>query len=114
MDVHKRKKSKTKRKKQTGGSAKSRAFQAASNTYRAYSKKVEGKKNVRQLYDGEIHYGLHGYTGPGTRIDIPSVRNGTPFNNIDACSKTHDIVYEKIFQMPLGRARQEAMRNADI
>jgi hypothetical protein len=47
----------------------------------------------RKLLDGEKHYGCHNFTGPGTRIDLPEVKNFKPYNNIDACSKQHDIDY---------------------
>ena len=50
--------------------------------------------NSRPLYKGEMHYGCHNFTGPGTRIDLPEVRNAQPVNDIDACSKAHDLAYE--------------------
>lgn len=50
---------------------------------------------------------------PGTKISLPEVRNHAPYNNIDACSKVHDIEFNEIFKMPLGRERSEKIREAD-
>ena len=71
-------------------------FQHAANSYR----KLYGKNTTRMLYPGEFHYGLHNYTGPGTRIDLPNVRNAIPYNNIDNASRTHDIEYMEAMQNP--------------
>jgi hypothetical protein len=67
----------------------SRPFQKVSNLYRKFA--CKGKS--RPLLDGEYHYGCHNYTGPGTRIELPNVMNYKPYNNIDACSRQHDIDY---------------------
>ena len=64
-------------------------YQTAANIYRKFF--CNGK--ARSLLDGEYHYGCHSFTGPGTRIDLSEVRNFKPYNNIDACSKQHDIDY---------------------
>jgi hypothetical protein len=56
-------------------------------------------KRSRRLYEGELHVPLHNFTGPGTRMDLPEVRNFPPYNDIDACSKEHDLEYEKIKKM---------------
>jgi hypothetical protein len=64
-------------------------FQTAANIYR----KLFCKGKARPLKDGEYHLGCHNYTGPGTRIDLPEVRNYQPYNDIDACSRQHDIDY---------------------
>lgn len=53
-------------------------------------------KRSRRLYEGELHIPLHNFTGPGTRIDLPEVRNFPPYNDIDACSKEHDLEYVRI------------------
>ncbi len=64
-------------------------YQVAANLYR----KTACDSKARPLLDGEKHYGCHNYSGPGTRIDLPEVRNFKPYNNIDACSRQHDIDY---------------------
>lgn len=64
-------------------------FQTSANIYRKYF--CNGK--ARQLLPGEYHYGCHNFTGPGTRIDLPQVLNYAPYNDIDACSRQHDIDY---------------------
>lgn len=71
------------------GSFSSKLFQKAANYYRKNF--CQGKS--RPLKDGEYHLGCHNFTGPGTRIDLPEVLNYKPYNNIDACSKQHDIDY---------------------
>ena len=93
---------------------KDKAFMYTSNAHRFYEKNSRGNtKPIRYLKEGEIHVPLHGFTGPGTRIDLPEVRNFKPYNNIDACSKTHDLAFEKLFKMPLGKERSEGIRKAD-
>lgn len=64
-------------------------FQTAANLYRKTF--CQGKS--RPLLPGEFHYACHNYTGPGTRIDLPEVRSYPPYNDIDACSRQHDIDY---------------------
>jgi hypothetical protein len=64
-------------------------YQTTANFYRKNF--CNGKS--RSLKDGEYHLGCHNFTGPGTRIDLEEVRNYTPYNNIDGCSKQHDIDY---------------------
>ena len=60
------------------------------NKYRATD--CDGKS--RPLVEGEYHYGCHNYTGPGTRMDLyPDYK---PFNNIDNCSRMHDLAYYNI------------------
>jgi len=88
-------------------------FQGVSNAHR-FVEKTRGKQNIRYLKRGEIHVPLHNFTGPGTRIELPEVRNMAPYNNIDNCSKIHDIEFDRIFKMPLGKERSEAIRKADI
>lgn len=89
-------------------------FQTVSNAQRFVSKNI--KKNprpIRYLKENEIHVMNHNFTGPQTRIDLPEVRNFKPYNNIDACSKIHDLEFHEIFKMPLGKERSEKIREAD-
>lgn len=89
-------------------------FQTVSNAQRFVSKNIKrNPRPIRYLKEGEIHAMNHGFTGPGTRIDLPEVRNHKPYNNIDACSKVHDIEFNEIFKMPLGKERSEKIRQAD-
>ncbi len=60
-------------------------FEKASNVYRSFDKRS------RPLLPGEFHYGFHNFTGAGTRIDLPSVLNTKPINDVDRVSKIHDI-----------------------
>lgn len=78
-------------------------YQKVANLYR----KLACKGKARQLYDSEYHYGCHNFTGPGTRIDLPDVLNYAPYNNIDGCSKQHDIDYLNAHNNP------EGIRQAD-
>ena len=90
-------------------------FQYTSNAQRFVSKNIKGNKQpIRYLEEGEIHLPNHNFTGPGTRIDLPAVRNFAPYNGIDDCSKTHDIEFNEIFKMPLGKERSEKIRQADL
>ena len=90
-------------------------FQYTSNAQRFVSKNIKrNPRPIRYLKEGEIHLMNHSFTGPGTRIDLPEVRNFKPYNGIDACSKTHDIEFNEIFKMPLGKERSEKIRQADL
>lgn len=84
-----------------------KGFQTASNLYR------KGDPRARQLLLGELHVGKHNFTGPGSRIDLPHVRNFPPYNGIDNCSKIHDLAYDKIFKMPAGDKKRNLIRKAD-
>lgn len=67
------------------------------NLANAYINNVDPKhKRSRELYNGEYHIPLHNFTGPGTRMDLKEVRDFKPYNDIDACSKQHDIDYINI------------------
>lgn len=56
-----------------------------------------------------------GYVGvPGTRTDLPHVRDHPPYNDVDGCSRVHDLAYGDIFKMPAGDAKKKAIRQADI
>ena len=90
-------------------------FQYTSNGQRFVSKNIIGNKRpIRYLKLGELHLKNHNFTGPGTRVDLAEVANHAPYNDIDACSKIHDLEYERIFKMPKGREREQAIRDADI
>ena len=89
-------------------------FQKLANSYRAKNKEKlpDGRPRVRMLYPGEYHY-LHGnYIGPGTRVDLPEVRNYPPYNNVDNCARTHDLDYMRAIELPEGE-RQKAIIKAD-
>ena len=89
-------------------------FQYTSNAQRFVSKNIKrNNRPIRYLKEGEVHLMNHNFTGPGTRIDLAEVRNFQPYNNIDACSKVHDIEFDEIFKMPLGKERSEKIREAD-
>ena len=73
-------------------------FKNVSNAQRFVAKNISGDtKPIRYLKNGETHAPLHNFTGPGTRIDLPEVRNFKPYNGIDACSKIHDFQFVKIW-----------------
>ncbi len=77
-----------------GGSIASKAYMFAVNKY--INKVDPEHKRSRNLLDGELHVPLHNFTGPGTRIDLAAVRNFPPYNNIDKCSREHDLAYDRI------------------
>jgi len=85
-----------------------KAFQSIANIYR--NKNCNNK--ARPLLNGEIQYGCHNFTGPGTRIDLPEVLNYPPYNDIDACSKQHDIDYSNASKFS-GKEQQKKIREAD-
>lgn len=83
-------------------------FQVGSNLYR----KIFCQGKSRKLKDGEYHLGCHNFTGPGTRIDLNEVKNFKPYNDIDACSKQHDIDYLNASELP-DDLRMKKIRSAD-
>lgn len=85
-----------------------KTFQKIANLYRKFA----GSRS-RPLERGEFHYGFHNYTGPGTRMDLEKVRNFPPYNNIDACSRTHDLDYGLAFAEPDMEKRALMVREAD-
>ncbi len=85
-----------------------KAFQLASNLFR----KKTGKGRSRPLEVGELHYGRHNYTGPGTRIE--KYGNYPPFNDIDNCSKLHDIAYSNANKEHDPKKVEKLIRQADI
>lgn len=86
-----------------------KAFRKVANAYRS-----KFCRNSRPLKEGEIHYGCHNFTGPGTRIDLKSVQNTEPYNSIDACSKQHDLDYKDALEADVTEnERKEMIRDAD-
>lgn len=94
------------KKKLTGASIIGAIGKKVANTYR----RINCNGKARDLYEGELHYGCHNFTGPGTRMDLPEVRNFAPYNNIDACSRQHDIEYGNA---GTGSDRPKKIREAD-
>jgi hypothetical protein len=88
-----------------------KGFQVASNLYR----KKFCKGRARPLEMGELHdsFACANFTGPGSRVDLEKVRNYKPFNDIDACSRTHDLDYMAASELP-DEDRRKAVRDADI
>jgi len=89
-----------------------KTFQKVSNAYRSAYLKLHPEANVRMLDEGEYHYGLHNYTGPGTQLSDKN-RNVKPFNNIDAASRTHDLDYEEAGKIANADDRARAVHEAD-
>jgi hypothetical protein len=71
-----------------------KGFKFISNRMRKKARK-KGIK-TRLLMDGELHCGLHNFTGPGTKMDLARFRNMAPIDSTDAISKVHDMTYWKI------------------
>ena len=91
-----------------------RIFQITSNAQRFVAKRRGNKKPIRYLEKNEYHVPLHNFTGPGTKIELDHVRNHLPYNEIDACSKVHDIEFDRLFKLPVGsKERREGIRKAD-
>jgi len=84
-------------------------FQTAANIYR----KVSCGKKARKLLDGENHPACYNYCGPGTRIDLPEVRNFPPYDNVDAICRVHDLDYEKAFNEKDQNTKMKQIREAD-
>lgn len=51
---------------------------------------------IRTLLPGEIHFKLSQFLGPGTRVDLPEVRDAKPVNAVDAIARDHDIAFYDI------------------
>lgn len=85
-----------------------KGFKTLANIYR--SKFCQGK--ARPLEDGEYHYGCHNYSGPGTRLDL--YRDYPPYNDVDNCSRTHDIEFTEAFNEPDPEKRKKLIRAADL
>lgn len=86
-----------------------RIFQDVSNTYRSVV-----CPNSRRLEYGELHYPCHNFSGPGTRTDLSNVVNYEPFNDIDACSKKHDLDYMKSKEISDPNERAKFIHQADL
>jgi hypothetical protein len=89
-----------------------KAFQSISNAYRRAYLKKHPDANVRMLDEGEFHYGLHNYTGPGTSLSGKN-RDTKPFNHIDNASRIHDIDYETASNILDKDERARAIHEAD-
>lgn len=81
-------------------------FQKIANSLRSLS----CDKGARKLQDGEIHPGCFNFCGPGTKIELPEVRNYPPYNEIDSICKTHDIEYFDAKNKP---NKEQLIRQAD-
>lgn len=91
------------------GASVKQAYQKYMNSYR---KNFCGMKS-RPLELGELHYGCHNFSGPGTVLNY-ATRNFPPYNNIDKCSKIHDLDYERIGKSRMNREEKAlAVRKAD-
>lgn len=84
-------------KKADGGSLKDIALKAQAAIWNLWRSRNCGP-NARKLEPGEIHYACANFEGPGTRMDLKRVRDHEPYNTVDACAKTHDIIYSEIFK----------------
>ena len=84
-------------------------FKPTANLYRATM--CQGKS--RPLMDGELHFGCHNFTGPGTILNNQT-KNVIPYNNIDNCSKKHDLEFERIKNSNMSKEeRAMAVQRAD-
>lgn len=68
---------------------------------------------ARPLEEGEYHPFCANFTGPGTRVDLPEVLNYEPYNNVDACAKEHDILYDRAFKETDSEKSKKLIREAD-
>jgi len=84
-------------------------FKPAANLYRGTM--CDGK--ARSLEDGEYHWKCHNFTGPGTVL-TDKTRNVKPYNDIDNCSKIHDLEYERINNSKMSKEEKSlAVQKAD-
>ena len=84
-------------------------FNPVANLYRATM--CDGK--ARSLENGEYHWKCHNFTGPGTILN-DRTRNFDPYNDIDNCSKTHDLEYERINNSKMSKEEKAiAVQQAD-
>lgn len=86
-----------------------KAYEVLENQYR--KRFCDGR--ARPLKYGELHPLCANFEGPGTRIDLPEVRNYPPYNKSDACSKQHDLAYEKASKEKDSKLREQIIRKAD-
>jgi hypothetical protein len=88
------------------------AFKNISNAQRFVSKNIlRDPRPIRYLERGELHLPNHAFSGPQTNLN--KYRDYPPYNNIDACSKEHDLDYEEAFSLPEGEERRKLIREAD-
>jgi hypothetical protein len=86
-----------------------KAFQLAMNEYR---KRFCGGRS-RPLELGELHYGCHNYSGPGTVLN-DKTRDFKAYNDIDNCSRLHDIVYDRLEKSKMSKEKKALeIRKAD-
>ena len=92
-----------------------KSYQKAANAYRGKACGLDGKTShprSRKLKYGEIHPLCANFMGPGTRIDLKSVRDTKPYNKSDACAKQHDLDYLASDKLK-GKEKAKAIRKAD-
>jgi len=82
-------------------------WQSIWNKYR-----VRACPKSRKLLDGEKHTGCKNFCGPGTRIDLPQVKNHPPSDPVDAVCKNHDLAYFAAKDLQ-GDELHKAIRAAD-
>lgn len=92
-----------------GGSFFTDTYQFLENKYR---KKYCNNKS-RPLLKGEIHPLCANFEGPGTRIDLPEVRNYPPYNDVDAAARQHDIDYYEASLLTNQLEKEHKIREAD-
>ena len=83
-------------------------FKNVANFYRRLF--CSGKS--RPLEDNELHWGCHNFSGPGTILN-DRTRNFKPYNDIDNCSKIHDLEYENIKNEKDEKKRALMIQEAD-
>lgn len=98
-----------KKAKLKGNGIGTKVFKTLSDSYRRNF--CNGK--ARPLYDGEYHIPCHNFSGPGTILNEYTL-SYPPYNNIDNCSRTHDIAYDEAFKENDETKRKQMIREADI
>lgn len=86
-----------------------KSYQKLDNIYRHNF--CNGKS--RDLFYGELHPLCANFEGPGTKIDLPEVRNYPPYNIIDYFAKMHDLDYLKASQIQDPNIRSFLIRKSD-
>lgn len=91
---------------QNGEGITSTAFKTIANLYR------KGKKGSRPLTDGEYHFYLGNWIGPGTQVK--KYWNTKPINIVDAQAEIHDKEFYKIGEMDISDSeKKDLIRKAD-
>lgn len=91
-------------------------FYPVKETYKTVTNKYRSNfcnNRSRPLFNGELHPLCANFEGPGTRIDLESVRNTEPYNNIDRCARTHDFYYKDSGEIINKEDRERFIRLAD-